>query len=407
MNLLKNIPLFKPIVLRLGFQLMLIILSVAFISSCTKVLPDEFEGNQIMSPDFLNSVTIAPTAEAITFARYKKENSTHVILVSSYQNNIVTGIDLTEAFANQSSDPIELFLAVGYDSIANMHYLAQQTVSVSDEDLILPADLIDHHIAAGVNFPEHADEISVQDGPFLFPKIVAPTPAFSEVNINKGLLDYETEIGWVLLEPLKENESLPQYMGLILCNDFTDRQTLLKNIDNKDIISGKGFTSGKSFPGYLPVGNLFVIPKDYHSFTGELELNLYVNYQLRQTSKVNRAIWGIDELINQTWLRKDVTWKWFDKEVSLFADDDNSSIKERVIILSGTPPGTVFNTVTTDQRISGLFNLLFFGWGESLGQNAINNYIKDAKAAGIYLFPGDYVDIHVEKMGVIRNQVVE
>jgi 2,4-diketo-3-deoxy-L-fuconate hydrolase len=286
--------------------LVFVIISL-FSFSCTKELEDEFTGNEILSPDKLNEIEIAPIDEALSFARYTKNNSTHLMAVLSYSNNTVSGIDLTAALSSAPTDPVDLFNEYGYDAISAMTGLSQFSVTVPDSELLIPVDLIGHHIAAGVNFPEHADETGVTDGPFLFAKIVEPTSAFSDVPVKKGLLDYEAEIGFVVLEPLAETDNAPDYMGLILCNDYTNREVLLNHINAKDLISGDGFTEGKSFPGYLPVGNLFVIPKDYHSFSEALELKLYVNDQLRQQSVVSRAIWQIDDLIEQTWARKDKT----------------------------------------------------------------------------------------------------
>ena len=58
-------------------------------------------------------------------------------------------------------------------------------------------------------------------------------------------------------------------------------------------------------------------------------------------------------------------------------------------------------------RATAFLDFVFGGWGESFPDHAIDDYIRDARAAGIYLMPGDEVDIHVASLGVIRNEVVE
>ena len=69
------------------------------------------------------------------------------------------------------------------------------------------------------------------------------------------------------LAPLAPEHDRPASMGLVLCNDYTDRDALLRTLDPWNPGSGKGFTTGKSFPGSLPVGDLFVIPRDVRAFT--------------------------------------------------------------------------------------------------------------------------------------------
>jgi 2-keto-4-pentenoate hydratase/2-oxohepta-3-ene-1,7-dioic acid hydratase in catechol pathway len=194
-------------------------------------------------------------------------------------------------------------------------------------------------------------------------------------------------------------------MGLILCNDYTDRATLLRHLDVDNVESGQGFTTGKSFPGYLPVGNLFVIPRDYRAFAPGVELTLSVNGELRQRESVSSAVWDIDEIFEQIEKRERVTWEHRGRRVSLFSRADDL-IDERVLIMTGTPHGVVFNEVTTEQKASGFFGWLFGGWGESIPDHAIEAYITDAKGAGIYLLTDDRVDIHVETLGVVRNRIV-
>lgn len=356
--------------------------------------------DEAVTAEALRTVAIAPLEEALTFARHGEPGAAHVLLVRRYEEGRVFGVDLSAALGSGAMDPIELFLAHGHQGIVDAA-AEQDEVAVSAEALIIPVDLRSRHIAAGANFPEHADETGVEEGPFLFPKLVAPTGPYAPVGVHRGLLDYEVELGWVLLEPLAEGAT-PASMGLILCNDFTDRDLLLRHIDPGDVASGKGFTTGKSVEGYLPVGNLFVIPRDYRAFAAARELNLYVDHRLRQRLSMSRLVWGIDELLAQTWARRDVRWDHLGAQYPLY---EGGVIEDRILIMSGTPPGVVFNAVGAENRATGVADFLFFGWGGSVPEHAIDDYITDARAAGIYLLPGDRVDIHVDAMGVLRNEV--
>src|SRR5262245_47122112 len=115
-------------------------------------------------------VTIAPTAEALTFARVDRR----VLGVTRYEDGRVDGVDLG-----------------------------------------------DRHVATGLNFPAHAGESGAGEQPFLFPKLTRPTGPRAPVAVAGRLLDYEVEVAWIPLSPLAEGDR-PASMGLVLCNDYTD-----------------------------------------------------------------------------------------------------------------------------------------------------------------------------------------
>lgn len=356
----------------------------------------------------LRSVDIAPTHEALTFARTTDGDDARLLAVVAYDHDEVHAVDLSARIGHD--DPIAAFSALGYDALEaeiDAAVMEGDVTTLAAGQLGIPVDLGDHHIAAGTNFPEHADEAGVTGGPYLFPKLVAPTPYLAPVSLGRGgaLLDYEVELAFVPLEPVQPGDA-PELMGLVLCNDYTDRDTLLRHVDTSHVASGDGFTTGKSFPGYLPVGNLFVIPRDLRAFAAALELKLYVNGWLRQRERVGRAIWDVDDLIEQTWVRRGTTWAHRGEEVALVPGDPDV-IPARTLLMTGTPAGVVFNELNFEEKVSGLFDWLFGGQRSSVPDHAIDNYIRDARAAGIYLHEGDDVFIHVERLGIVRNEVVQ
>ncbi len=356
-----------------------------------------------ITSEAVETIDIAPVDEALTFARFERGGALHVLAVERYADGDVEGVDLSVALAEPVADPIDLFNAYGFDGIRSAIEAAPSRTVVDVSALKLPVELRAHHVAGGTNFPEHADEAGVEGGPYLFPSLKAPTGPYSTVPINKGLLDYEVELAWVTLTPVEEG-TVPEYMGLIVCNDYTDRETLLQHLDPDDIASGVGFTTGKSFPGYLPVGNLFVIPEDHRAFSDAIELQLYVNRNLRQRAVVERAVWGIDEMFEQTWARRGKTWEHRGRRYPLYED---GALEDRTFLMSGTPPGVIFNEVGAEPRATAFLDFVFFGWDGTLADHAIDDYIRDAKAAGIYLMPGDEVLVHVDYLGVVQNEVVE
>src|SRR5882724_1165269 len=221
--------------------------------------------NFVESPIFtrmsnLNAVAIAALDAALTFARVDAEHPT-VLAVRSWQDGRIEAVDLG------AGDPISLYEEHGYDALRDKIATAPAAsrVTLSAADLVQPVDLGSHHVAVGTNYPAHAGEADVEGGPFLFPKLVEPTGPYSPVPAGNGLLDFEVELAFVLLEDLEPGRASGA-VGLVLANELTDRETLLRHVDPWNPTSGAGFTTGKSFPGFLPVGALFVVPRDVRTF---------------------------------------------------------------------------------------------------------------------------------------------
>lgn len=351
------------------------------------------------------SVAIAPREEALTFARVDSGGGPRVVAVTAYAGGEVEGVDLTVLLGRPVDDPIAVLGEEGWDGLrARLDGApAGAAVRVQAAELLAPVDLGGHHVAVGTNYPEHAGEASVEEGPFLFAKLVAPTGPRAPVAAGEALLDYEVELAFVPLQPLRPGDQ-PQRMGLILCNDYTDRALLLRHVDVWDPTSGKGFTTGKSLPGYLPVGDLFVVPRDLRAFAAGLELRLWVNGEPRQEARVAEQIWDLDRILAETWARRDVTWEHRGGRVSLLAAD--GTIPARALIMSGTPGGTVFQGVDWGTRLRGVWRWLRGGGSAPLAARVVEAYIDEARAAGRYLQPGDRVTIRVDRLGVIENAIV-
>jgi 2,4-didehydro-3-deoxy-L-rhamnonate hydrolase len=351
------------------------------------------------------TVAIAKPTDALTFARIVSGGGIRVIAVTRFSDGVVEGIDIGAALGRAIDDPIAPFLGEGYDRLANAiaDAVPSARVTVRATDLTTPVDLRDHHVATGLNFPAHAGESGVGDGPFLFPKTTAPTGPYAPVSVGNALLDYEVEVGWVTLAPLGHGQR-PDHLGVVLCNDYTDRDLLLRSLDPWDPTSGKGFTTGKSFPGSLPIGNLFVIPRDYRAFASGLELRLWVNGRLRQRAPLRAAVWNVEGLIDETWRRRDLAWQHRGEDVRLPIEDGR--IPARTLLMSGTPDGTIFQAITSGQKLHGAGAWALGLFRGSLPAHVVGAYIRDARAERIYLQPADRVAIHVESLGTIENEVI-
>lgn len=348
-------------------------------------------------------VEIAAPDVALTFARTAGPDGARVIAVTSWTEGSVDGIDVGAAIGKAVSDVPALFLERGYDRlVADLKGApASARVHVPSSELLVPVDFGSHHIAVGTNYPEHAADAGTVT-PFLFPKMVQPGVSGDEVEAGKGLLDYEVEIAAMTLEPLAVGMT-PKYLGLLASNDFTDRETLMHAIDRHDVESGKGFTTGKSFPGFLPVGQLLVIPRDYRTFSRDLEIRLFVNGGLRQRARGSEMVWDIDEIFRQIFARKGVEWDFRGQQVSLF---DGDAIPARTLVLTGTPHGTVFAGVPKSVMASGVAGWIFGGFlSRGPAEQVIESYVSAAREARAYLQPGDEVLIHVPRLGQIASSV--
>lgn len=117
-------------------------------------------------------------------------------------------------------------------------------------------------VAAGLNYAAHAEEAGGGDT-FLFPKPVEPTPPYGAIVPPEGvtLLDYEVELGLVLLEDvdlrdLPDEQSLLGISAFFVANEVTDREPIISHarLDG----TSDGFVEAKGQPGFLPAGPMLV-----------------------------------------------------------------------------------------------------------------------------------------------------
>jgi len=347
------------------------------------------------------TLAIAPLDRALTFARSGEGASARTIAVSRYHDGVVTGVDLTPLL-RPGEDAIAVYNRLGYAAIAEFIAAAKTSVSHDAGTLAVPVDLRAVHAAVATNYPEHADEAKVKSGPFMFAKVAQPTASRTAIPAGKGLLDYEVELCLVTLAPLQA--AVGAKGGLILCNDVTDRAALLRGVDTNNTASGKGFTDGKSGAGLLPVGDLFVVPRNLKTFVEPLELHLAVNGEERQHTRVTKWIWDLDRLLVETAKRAGVVWKWRDGSASLPVSRAGI-LPDRTLVLAGTPAGTIFQGPGPATFVRGTFD-----WVAKFGRSGpikaiIERSIADDRASGGYLQLGDVVTIRAEQLGTLENRI--
>lgn len=348
-----------------------------------------------------HTIEIAPIAEALTFASTRDGR---IIAVTAYHDGQISGVDLSHLKSRPEDDPIDLLVSLGHVALRSGIQNGTKAVQCLAAQLAQPIRLTNAHIAVGTNYKEHAEESAVTGSPFLFPKRVAPTGPWADIPAGNGLVDFEVELCLVPITPL--DLDAPVSGGLILGNDVTDRAVLMRGVDLKDPRSGKGFTDGKSAPGYLPVGDLFVVPVDLNAFVSGLVLQLSVNGVERQRASVTEWIWDLEEIVRQARLKRTTVWAWREGEARLPFTDDGS-ISERTLIMAGTPAGTLFQGVPGKDRVRGLFRWIFSGFRGAPIPHVIDAYIARNISERTFLQPGDLVTIAVDRLGQLTNRVVK
>jgi 2-keto-4-pentenoate hydratase/2-oxohepta-3-ene-1,7-dioic acid hydratase in catechol pathway len=300
---------------------------------------------------------VAPAA--LTFARRGRE----LLLVEAVRGGQV------EARRLPAEDPIALLEGADAAAVRRLAGAAPR-VSVATAELGLPADLGAVHVAAGANFRGHGDEVGIEE-PFLFPKLAAPTPFASEVPAA-ARLDYEVELCFVALRPLASAADVPGRFGVLLCNDFTDRWTLVKGLLGPGAMGTRGFADAKGRPGFLPVGAFLVVPDDLSAFLAGVTLELWVNGALRQRGRADQMIWDLPTLVARAFDARAQAYRHAGGTRSILPAPEG--IPARALVLSGTPEGVVF-------RISNL-------WRGSLS-----------------LAPGDEVVARATGLGALQSRV--
>lgn len=305
---------------------------------------------------------MAPRDQAVTFAKTKNS----LYLVTAVESQSIKAINLSSFYpSNLVEDPVLFYQSVGFDSIAKI----TGTIETIDiKELQLPLNFGDKHLAAGTNYKEHSEEVSLNDPPFLFPKNISPTPWNAPIQFTKRL-DYEAELAAVPLSLIQSPDDNPIF-GLILVNDFTDRWTLIKELKLRKPMGTTGFAASKGREGFLPAGYLLVIPKD-KDFYRSIELRLYVNDRLRQRFMADDMILGISDIVKQSFADRIKTFYKGKTEVDLIPKE---GIQQGSMILTGTGGGVIFKPINI--------------WWQ-----------------GVYLKKGDVVRTEASFLGHLENKI--
>jgi len=282
-------------------------------------------------------------------------------------------------------------------------------------------------IGAGLNYRLHREEVGLApEDLLLFPKPVPPTGAYAPVARGARiatwpaqpvvLLDYEVELGFVLLEdvdlraPLPPRDALLRSTAFFTANDVSDREPIMHDPET-------GYARGKSRPGYLPIGPWLVRgdaldPKAGGAGSRELTLSVAVREvdgtdTVRQAEQSTSMIHGPRAILGALAAR----YRRADDPCMRDADgmprhlhDGRGVVPAGSIVLTGTPGGTAVQAPGVMARAR-LFVLGGFSVDGARARFVEENR-GDAPRLG-YLEPGERVDTRVVGLGRQRWEVVE
>ena len=233
-------------------------------------------------------------------------------------------------------------------------------LSLSDVKVLSPIPRpLRNIMCVGKNYHDHAQEFygsgfdssgkkAVADFPVIFTKATTSVIATNEnivlANDYTNTTDYEGELGLVLRKGGKNIKPEDAY-------DHVFGYTIINDVSARNIQKQhEQWFIGKSPDTYCPMGPALVTADEIQDVT-KLKLRTIVNDEVRQDSVVSRLIFDIPTLIST--ISKTMTLETCD------------------VIATGTPAGV--------------------GIGSE---------------PPIYLKPGDSVEVHIDKIGVLRNQVL-
>jgi 2-keto-4-pentenoate hydratase/2-oxohepta-3-ene-1,7-dioic acid hydratase in catechol pathway len=344
--------------------------------------------------------TLAPIEKAHTFAQVRRGETVRTLFVISFSDDKVTAVDLSELADLHSVDAFDVinrFSVAQLDAIGRqpqrLHtYPVERLIGVGPRGLA--------QVAAGTNYPAHGDEVGV-DGTFLFPKLSAAAGPRSAVAAAPGaLMDYEVEVCARFDRELRSVADFDEARkGLFICGDFSDRATMVRNLDLKNIVSGDGFPDAKSGPDRFPAGAFLVVPKDWKAFMNELVIETWVDGERRQHVRAADMIKDLRAIVKET-LDEGATrtWSYRGGRIPMLA---RTAIGTDSAVLTGTGDGVIFQQPAPD-----VLKQLMQARDRPQQLAVIEKYLAGEVAKRIYLQPGNQVTYASNHLGTIHSRVV-
>jgi len=281
-------------------------------------------------------------------------------------------------------------------------------------------------VGVGFNYDAHAEDSDAEaaDDGFVFAKHVVPTGAYAPVPLGPGaageafapLVDYEVELAFVLLEPVRLDalpapETLAGRIAWVQANDVSDRVPIVARGD-------AGFTVAKSRPGYLPLGpwlmhGRHLEPRTSHGGRDEVELSLEVeeaepheagsHRQHASSREMVRGPHAILELVARVWRASERPDEKGTPRGVVRLEAGVPTLPRGTLVLTGTPSGTAIEAPQGFDKLR-LFLLGNLSTGRAR-EAYLEHCIRNRREMG-FLSPGDVVDATIERLGRQRWRVL-
>ncbi len=230
-------------------------------------------------------------------------------------------------------------------------------------------------LCSGSNYRDHNREklntpISGKEPEFFIKtadSVVGPDePIVYDAEMSRKI-DCETELAIVIGKPGRHiplEKAAEHIFGYTIVNDVTARDRQVRRSPEGSVWYELG--RSKSFDSSAPLGPM-IVTADEVGDPQNLKLQTRINGELRQSSNTGNMIWSCADLVH------------------FFST--NFTLRPGMVIITGTPSGTAWST---DKELGGKWQ------GE-----------PGLVPATRYCLPGDVIECELEKIGVLRNPVVQ
>lgn len=291
----------------------------------------------------------------------------HLLPAAAPQQSFFTDVKSFIENAAQAQPLVTRLFASG--SGAQMHDLASADLAAP----LLPSTIL----LSGSNYTEHNREkantpISGKEPEFFVKTADCVIGPGGNIILDERFtrkLDAESELAVVIGKPgrhIAVADALDHVFGYTIINDLTARERQVRRNEQGFVWYELG--RAKAFDTSAPLGP-WIVTADEVGDAQNLRLRTRINGELRQSSMTSNMIFSCAELIH------------------FFSA--NFTLRPGMVIATGTPGGTAWST---DAELGGK-------WIGGSGDEPL------VPAQG-YLQAGDVIECEIERIGVLRNQVI-
>ncbi|WP_342387858.1 fumarylacetoacetate hydrolase family protein [Salinicoccus bachuensis] len=316
----------------------------------------------------------------IHIVRYEKDDETRWGALAGEEVIPLANTSRTlDAFLEEGPDEAKTLLASG----------SAKSFPAAEAKLLSPVTKPARIVCQGANYSSHREESGLEAARPPFNMIFSKADsslcgAYEDVIRPEGikLLDYEIELGLVIgteiteASDIKEDDLHNYVAGLVITNDISAR----------DIQLPQGqWLKGKSYRTFCPTGPyLYLLDGEEVPLINELELDLWVNDELRQSANTDQLLFKPAETL---------------MELSEIMD-----LSRGDLVMTGTTGGVAMNL--TPELLGKVTSLAV------PGQDKIDMMVEDQAGNGRYLKDGDLVRCAIRSadgkinLGEQRNRIV-